>query len=447
MVGAETEMMIAPFGVGVGTSGVKIEQSMKLGLSSTYNQEKTMSSSASDVEDLVNKIEFSYSYTTADEADKAGPASDAFLVPAMFYDVTRVWMVSYYNCEINGFPSTSLVANADLSGFAFTQANDIETRTMPTLLAAKEAVTFRELCFDRPGSDACCRESDTDRGCNATNLQEYCDWFLVVTSPEQRQEAAWRDCYAVDENRFKSLCKSEGKCNRKGTKYTDVRGYCDALVASYSAVSAAQLQKNADAGLPNDVGQCMAFEDSGAIKQAYKHWNSILYRNYMHHRVVRCGSACDDAPYQYDEDDLVSPGAVIDRTSIIRLSPKILAANVKDFTGTAKEAMQDKWASYNVLQFDGGGSSIEFGTNQFDNEEGALDKIREGTERTTSVQKSKMNIVRTNQLAYDFNWESVTPAFATPRCCWAALCAVRSEARCCWCAAACRPPVHRHGGF
>jgi len=137
-------------------------------------------------------LELSFSYTTSVEAAKCGPPSDAFLVPSVWFEVVSVWYVRFGRsegvCTINGQTDVSLKANAELSGFAFTTANDVETRTLPLLADQASELAFRLSCHTSQSRDACCRLEppsgadagteidDASKGCKATNLVEYCDF-------------------------------------------------------------------------------------------------------------------------------------------------------------------------------------------------------------------------------------------------------------------------------
>jgi len=103
--------------------------------------------------------------------------------------------VSFYktSCAIVGFMNTNLIPNADLSGFAFTTANDVETRTLPLLKKQIDSAVFR-LCCNAATADGsriaeaagvlgncdavgkCCSDDDIQNGCQATTLNEQCDF-------------------------------------------------------------------------------------------------------------------------------------------------------------------------------------------------------------------------------------------------------------------------------
>ena len=104
-------------------------------------------------------------------------------VPAIWMEVQKTWRVSFFphpTCTIKGEMLTSLKFNAELAGFAFTTANDIETRTLPLLSEAAATVAFKDDCARGLGD--CCRVDaargidDVGLGCQATNLAAYCGW-------------------------------------------------------------------------------------------------------------------------------------------------------------------------------------------------------------------------------------------------------------------------------
>jgi hypothetical protein len=75
---------------------------------------------------------------------------------------------------------TSVIRNDDLKGFSFTTANDIETRTLPTLSELASDLFFRFTQCDQYAE--CCRVDtargidDVTAGCTATTLASYCSW-------------------------------------------------------------------------------------------------------------------------------------------------------------------------------------------------------------------------------------------------------------------------------
>jgi len=156
---------------------------------------------ASDKSDaqLEGALNLEFSYTTSQHPAKNGPAADAFLVPAVWFEVKKVWIVSFSakKCQITGTMAISIVANAELEGFAFTTANDIETRTLPLMSDLASSIDFRFTACEQLGE--CCRTDaargidDAAAGCKATTLQQYCEWKYEGFPDEQIQACRTSD--------------------------------------------------------------------------------------------------------------------------------------------------------------------------------------------------------------------------------------------------------------
>ena len=108
-----------------------------------------LGSSARSESQQESELTISFQYSTSADADKAGPSSDAFLVPAVWFELHKTWFVSFSHsgCSVVGFTRNVLVPSYDLSGFTFTTANDVETRNLPLLKEQMEDAQFR-LCCD-----------------------------------------------------------------------------------------------------------------------------------------------------------------------------------------------------------------------------------------------------------------------------------------------------------
>lgn len=163
--------------------------------------------------------EFSFTYQTASDPNKAGAASDTFLMPSATFEITEVWTVrlsevetadKVAHCLISGRSDKTLSPNKDLDGFYFTQANDVETRTLTVLkMVAEDTKHLIDCNF---GSKPCCTAVDLEFGCtepaaNTNHLGHYCDWRHGISESERTGHKGWEECSSIELRHFKTMCK------------------------------------------------------------------------------------------------------------------------------------------------------------------------------------------------------------------------------------------------
>lgn len=162
-------------------------------------------------DDALGSDDYEFSYQTSAEPDNAGAASDSFLMPALTFEITEVWVVMFNadsdpstanSCLIGGRADKSLAPRPDLNAFYFTMAVDVETRTLPVLLDVSADVAHRLACADY---GECCTEADVAFGCvqdaSGDTLSAYCDFL----HGDQESES-WQLCYSITEDRWKQRC-------------------------------------------------------------------------------------------------------------------------------------------------------------------------------------------------------------------------------------------------
>ena len=329
--------------------------------------------------ELENRLVISFTYSTAPDPAKAGPQSDAFLVPSVWFEVHKTWYVAYSECKITGYMGINLVANHDLSGFAFTTANDVETRTLPLLKQQRDAIAFRQECI--ASETACCRMvppageedegsqiNDPAMGCAATTLPEYCDFKYG----DDRTQDAWQSCAFVEENIDKARCKANlpGACSE-----IRVNGVISTITAA-SIDEYCQKRASLSNGIINE-DQCKTFTDPQAIIDGHDDWYDMLDRNYRHHEKAmnqKAGKKNDAVNYNqhgYSGIRYGEQGGAVEVAAMVGMAPKHLIDRVKGFDNAGLAATQkDKFRTWNVVGFEGGGSSQEYTTSRFDGRAG-----------------------------------------------------------------------------
>lgn len=179
-----------------------VDFDVKIGVKSAYRTHLS-EQTKHEVSEQAVKTEFEFTYQTSSLPHRPGPASDAFLMPALTFDVIEVWVVQFFEskseCRIRGLADKSLEARDDLSGFYFITANDVETRTLPTLADVSAGVLQRLKCAD--GTVECCSENDKTMGCNERTLDGYCNW-----KHGDGTEGAAR-CSSITEDHWKTECR------------------------------------------------------------------------------------------------------------------------------------------------------------------------------------------------------------------------------------------------
>ena len=141
------------------------------------------------------------------------------------------------------------VCYADLSGFAFTTANDVETRVLPLLKDQKDEFDLILDCDTRQSREACCpagADGAPAADCTASTMAEYCDY----TVGPDRNDVLWHKCEAKADLVFKGNCKAKGAghCTRGEKQAQDLDAYC-----------------NGDQG-------CLTFDDPTLIINAHNDW-------------------------------------------------------------------------------------------------------------------------------------------------------------------------------
>lgn len=157
---------------------------------------------------------FEFTYKTSALPERAGPASDAFLMPALTFEVIEVWIVKFAantpsECNIRGFTDKSLKARSDLSAFYFITANDVETRTLPQLLDISNDVKRRLDCDEGKG---CCTKEELEVFCKASDLDEYCNWKYDNGAADV--SGGFKRCKSIAEDHWKTKCAAAARLAR-----------------------------------------------------------------------------------------------------------------------------------------------------------------------------------------------------------------------------------------
>jgi hypothetical protein len=192
--------------------------------------------------------QFQFSYKTSSTADRSGPASDSFLMPALTFQVIEIWMVRFAQfktaCKIRGLSDKSLEPRNDLSAFYFITTNDVETRTLPLLLDTSTSVRHRLDCAEGAVDD-CCTASDKEMGCVATNdLKTYCSWMHGDGTEKAEQ------CGSILDDHWKTQCRRASEKMRneeqKWSKCTSLNSALLGLLPDGKPVCADQYQQVGD---------------------------------------------------------------------------------------------------------------------------------------------------------------------------------------------------------
>ena len=110
-------IIAAPFGVGaqamtsIPNNEFHLEIVPNVGFAGDWNSLQDSYSQATETKE--SDLSISFSYTTQNDPDKAGPPSDALLVPSTWFEIRNVWQVAFYTsaCAIVGFSDVIFVAN------------------------------------------------------------------------------------------------------------------------------------------------------------------------------------------------------------------------------------------------------------------------------------------------------------------------------------------------
>jgi len=316
---------------------------------------------------LSHSADITFTYKTSDNPDKAGPAQNAFLVPAVWFEVHRVWNVRVgrrpavdgvdgvhadgVDCRISGEMDTALVPNVELSGFTFTTANDVETRTLPLLMKHKDDIDFRLNCDIVGSPAACCSPDDTALGCMADSLEKHCAFKYAHDQGRQKE------CSATADNMFKAACKDgSGFCNRGVIEANTLQQYCEQAAVAEN--------------VPEST--CLRFNDVRTVINAHNDWYDILDRNYRHHekaRLQKNGEKGKPVYFNAHVNSNTRYGPIrteVEVRPLAGLAPSILIDRASGFDDAGvSQGQKEKFRSWNVVGFVGGGASIEMTTNQF----------------------------------------------------------------------------------
>ena len=91
-------------------------------------------------------FEFTITYTTSAEPDRAGPMADMFIMPSGTIQLTTVYEVGWEEatCTLSGADTKASKILLYLSGFYYISAADVEARVLPQL----EGLVWEENCRD-----------------------------------------------------------------------------------------------------------------------------------------------------------------------------------------------------------------------------------------------------------------------------------------------------------
>jgi hypothetical protein len=440
-----------------------------------------------------------FTYQTSADPWLAGPASTAFLMPALTFQVTEVWVVTAtvtadqdgpLVCKTRGREDKTLTPKEDLSAFYFTQAIDVETRVLPTLKDAAADIQHKIDCD--AGKECCTNDDMLYGGCDpdkVNTLEMYCDFL----SPDHNS-ASYKTCIKFSENHWKTNCvayaerikkasaphyhtsltctrdcdrdcppeydlvhKSYDRCGfasvvpgsspadgldldsvedrassfNKDTNKDEVMAFAPTITDDSTAsgsvqlcrafcvqkptprtrephnshcstnptangwtstsekIFAADLSEWCDeyahqyteqhhGSFASQRAECMKFDDTGALGNAYDAWFRTLRRAALkQEKALRPGKtlfyediivmdAVQAAHYQNDEVTL---------KPIKDLAPHILIDHAMNLDGSDhSKAKKIEYKAYNTVSFDGGGSSIEY--------EWSTSKVRNGKDFT-----------------------------------------------------------------
>ena len=384
---------------------------------------------------LEDSLHIKFTYETSALPERAGPAADAFLVPAMWFEVIKVWKVSYAGapyCKILGEMDVALKANPELTGFSFTTANDIETRTLPLLTEQAAEINFKRTC-QRGGN--CCRVDETygiddvAMGCTASTLSLYCEWKDpggIDECENFESETTAKILEAVI-----SWNKALGRNYRNHERARNKKGsnapvsYADTFSQMVSGMSPGTTIELRDA-VPD-------LEDCKRMCLDYTTCKSIVYRQ----STGRCAILGRDysTGYQTATDDAMVARRVHPKVSLAPLTglaPTILMNNARSNDDAANavgwatetehrhfmpahdelENLKAEMKTWNMLEFAGGGSKMVFETNQFVTSPDPQELYKEGLKASPLPQR----IIKDSSSSYqkdvdcDNVWQGVETA-------------------------------------
>jgi hypothetical protein len=324
----------------------------------------------------VDSFDVTFTYQTSARPDKAGPPSDAFLMPALTFEVVEWWkvVVGKDQCEIFGDTLKNLVPKPQLSAFWFTTANDIETRNIPLLADVAKGLYQRVCCLGYTtlphiaGSSA----SSTAQPCEEAELaSNECCTELDISMGCVEWDGAGQSGSSAGPQRLETFCDY-----KQGADHTsDAWLACSGLDAKIAAQSTTAPEERADRW--------------DAPIEALQNWQDTVARNYRKLDDARAGK-WDDTDLEWNKAYSLAPRILLKRD--ISLPTKFaaaqqqsagelhglgdgVAATTPDWMGfnnnpyiqakTSSGAAQttkaiEKFEGYNTLTFEGGGSKIDY---------------------------------------------------------------------------------------
>jgi hypothetical protein len=262
---------------------------------------------ANEKEVIVDALEYTFTYQTSNGDGYIGGVGDAMLMPALTFEVRKMWAVTFNavggagtmttrlnhqtpqklgyhaaKCIVVGRTDKTLVARPTLSAFWFIQTNDVETRVMPVLKEVAGDLKQRKKCKEREGG--CCSAIDIASGCEEDRisgesdpLKSYCAWKHHRGKIPNSDACANGGCVE-----FHACQEIEAKLQHLADKEDDVDN------PAYKAI------------------------------RAFQDWVNTLDRNYRKNAAVAAGSGAATVvryrEYDASQDDNLSPGTAGDAT-------------------------------------------------------------------------------------------------------------------------------------
>jgi len=177
----------------------------------------------------------------------------------------------------------------------------------------------------------------------------------------------------VVESEFKSTCEANpnaGYCSFDGILAHDIDAYCTKRAAGVvDAPSAVTLAPYLARVASKE--DCLAYEDPLEVTRAHNDWYDVLDRNYRHHEKARNQkTGMKDAAVHYNAHRYMDARygeieAEVEVHALEGLAPKVLIDAATAFDGTdLAEETKATFKGWNVVGFEGGGSTMEFTTSQ-----------------------------------------------------------------------------------
>jgi hypothetical protein len=337
----------------------------------------------------LDSFDVTFTYQTSARPDKAGPPSDAFLMPALTFEVVEWWkvVVGKDQCEIFGDTLKNLVPKPQLSAFWFTTANDIETRNIPLLADVAKGLYQRVCCLGHTtlpqitgssasstaqpceeaelASNECCTELDVSMGCvewdsagqgQSTEGQKRLEAFCDYKQGADRTSDAWLACFGLDAKiAAQAIAAPEERADRWDAPIEALQNWQDTVARNYRKLDDARAGKWDDTDLE--------------WNQAYSLAPRILLK-----RDISLPTKFA-AAQQQSASKLNGLGGVDTADGVVTATPDWMGFNdnptdetlsgvyiqAKTSSGAAQTAgAVDKFEGYNTLTFEGGGSKIDY---------------------------------------------------------------------------------------